>query len=74
MAAIQDAVDAEFPAVGNVYGDRLGRLDVHGRYARFDPMATEAPTAGWDFQTGRQATGRRSPPPPRTRRTSAPSP
>ena len=49
MTAIQDAVDAEFPAVGNVYGDRLGRLAVHGRYARFDPLATEAATPGWDF-------------------------
>jgi hypothetical protein len=49
MAAIQDAVDAEFPAVSNVYGDRLGRLCVHGRYARFDPLTTEASTPGWDF-------------------------
>ena len=32
----------------NVYGDRLGRLAVHGRYARFDPVATSAST-GWDF-------------------------
>ena len=49
MAAIQDAVDAEFPGVGNVYGDRLGRLCVHGRFARFDPVTTEAETPGWDF-------------------------
>jgi hypothetical protein len=49
MTAIQDAVDAEFPAVANVYGDRLGRLCVHGRYARFDPLTTEASTPGWDF-------------------------
>lgn len=49
MTAIQDAVDAEFPSVSNVYGDRLGRLVVHGRYARFDPLGTEASTAGWDF-------------------------
>jgi hypothetical protein len=49
MTAIQDAVDAEFPAVSNVYGDRLGRLVVHGRYARFDPLGTEASTPGWDF-------------------------
>ena len=57
MAAIQDAVDAEFPAVGNVYGDRLGRLAVHGRYARFDPLATEASTAGWDFHDWKAGDG-----------------
>jgi len=49
MTAIQDACDAEFPSVGNVYGDRLGRLAVHGRYARFDPVGTAAATPGWDF-------------------------
>ena len=48
MTAIQDASDAEFPGVSNVYGDRLGRLCVHGRYARFDPVGTSAAT-GWDF-------------------------
>lgn len=49
MSAIQDAVDAEFPFVGNVYADRLGRLSIHGRYARFDPEGTAA-AEGWDFQ------------------------
>jgi hypothetical protein len=48
MTAIQDASDAEFPSVSNVYGDRLGRLACHGRYARFDPVSTSAAT-GWDF-------------------------
>ena len=57
MAAIQDAVDAEFPAVGNVYGDRLGRLAVHGRYARFDPLGTEAITTGWDFHDWKAGDG-----------------
>ena len=57
MTAIQDAVDAEFPAVGNVYGDRLGRLAVHGRYARFDPLGTEAITAGWDFHDWKAGDG-----------------
>lgn len=49
MAAIQDAVDAEFPFVGNVYADRTGQLSIHGRYARFDPEGTAA-AEGWDFQ------------------------
>ena len=48
MVAVQDACDAEFPSVSNVYVDRLGRLAVHGRYARFDPVGTSAAT-GWDF-------------------------
>lgn len=49
MSAIQDAVDAEFPFVGNVYADRTGQLSIHGRYARFNPEAT-AEAEGWDFQ------------------------
>ena len=49
MAAIQEAVDAEFPGVGTIYCDRQGVFQVHGRYARFDPVTTEAETSGWDF-------------------------
>ncbi len=49
MDAIMETVDAEFPGVGNVYGDRLGRLCVHGRFARFDPVGTAAATGDWDF-------------------------
>jgi hypothetical protein len=56
MSAIQDAVDAEMPFVGNVYADRLGRLTVHGRYARFDPEGT-AEAEGWDFQEYRAGDG-----------------
>ena len=73
MTAIQDAVDAEFPAVGNVYGDRLGRL----ASTAATPASTRwgrrrSPRAGTST-TGRQATGRRSPPTRRTRPTSAAS-
>jgi hypothetical protein len=57
MTAIQEAVDAEWPGVGNVYGDRLGRLAVHGRYARFDPLTVEASTAGWDFHDWKAGDG-----------------
>jgi hypothetical protein len=56
MSAIQEAVDAEFPGVGNVYVDRLGLLAVHGRYARFDPVGTSAAT-GWDFNDWRTGDG-----------------
>lgn len=56
MTAIQDASDAEFPSVSNVYGDRLGRLACHGRYARFDPVHTAA-TTGWDFHDWKAGDG-----------------
>lgn len=36
MTAIQEAADADFPGVSNVYTDRFGRLAVHGRLAKFD--------------------------------------
>ena len=59
MAAIQEAVDAEFPGVGNFYCDRLGRLAIHGRYARFDPVGPRPRPAGTST-TGTPATERRS--------------
>lgn len=42
MTAIQEAADAEFPGVSNVYTDRKGRLAVHGRLAKFDPAGVLA--------------------------------
>lgn len=53
LQVVQDAADAEFPTVSNVYTDRLGRLAVHGRLAKFDPAGTAASagTAAWDFHT-----------------------
>jgi hypothetical protein len=56
MTAIQEAVDAEFPAVGNVYGNRLGKLAIHGRFARFDPEGTATAT-GWDFNDWKAGDG-----------------
>jgi hypothetical protein len=51
MSAVQEAVDAEFPGVSNVYTDRLGRICVHGRLAKFDPatIAAGATEGAWDF-------------------------
>jgi hypothetical protein len=51
MTAIQEAADADFPGVANVFTDRLGRLAVHGRHARFDPVgvASGADEGTWDF-------------------------
>ncbi len=53
MTAVQEAVDAEWPGVGNLYTDRFGRLRAvfHGRLAKFNP-ATIAAGAGnqqWDW-------------------------
>lgn len=53
MTVIQEAADAEFPGVSNVYPDRHGRLCVHGRLAKFDPEGVEAGVADssiWDFR------------------------
>lgn len=52
MTAIQEAADAEFPGVSNVYTDRFGRLAVHGRLAKFDPATTSAVAgdAAWDWR------------------------
>lgn len=51
LQVVQDAADAEFPTVSNVYTDRFGRLAIHGRLAKFDPAGTAAgASAGaWDF-------------------------
>lgn len=56
MTAIQEAVDAEFPGVGNVFGNRLGKLAAHGRFSRFDPVTTAAAT-DWDFHDWKAGDG-----------------
>lgn len=48
LAALQDAADAEFPGVANVYVDAVGDVVFHGRHARFDPDTT-ANGANWIF-------------------------
>jgi hypothetical protein len=51
LEVIQDAVDAEWSGVANLYTDRHGRLAAHGRYARFDPSAVVGTPGAenWDF-------------------------
>lgn len=53
MTAVQEAVDAEFPGVSNLYPDRFGRLVFHGRLAKFDPAAVigdgPVPDSIWDW-------------------------
>ena len=48
LAALQDAADAEFPGVANVYVDAVGDVVFHGRKARFDPDTTSN-GANWIF-------------------------
>ena len=62
------------PESANVYGDRLGRLVAHGRYARFDPLSDRGRDAGLGLprlEGGRRGGGRILD--PRTRRISAAS-
>ena len=42
MTAIQEAADAEFPGVSNVFTDKFGHLAVHGREAKFNPAGVLA--------------------------------
>jgi len=46
MMALQQAVDAEMPGVGQMYSDKRGRLVGHGRGARFDPDTVWTGIAG----------------------------
>lgn len=51
LQVIEDVADADFPTVANAYCDRLGRLALHGRVAKFDPVtvAAGAGSTAWDF-------------------------
>jgi hypothetical protein len=54
MTVIQESADGEFPgSASNVYTDRFGRLEFHGRFAKFDPEGTQASEGDdggrWDF-------------------------
>lgn len=48
LLAIQEVLDAEFPALANGFSDKLGRLVAHGRGARFDPDGVWTGIAGSD--------------------------
>jgi Domain of unknown function (DUF4082) len=51
LTIVQDAADAEFPGVANVYVSREGKVTFHGRHARFDPeaVAASASAGAWTF-------------------------
>ena len=59
MTAIQEAADAEFPGVANVYVDSHGRLVFHGRLAKFDPTGVASGTTDdrWDYHQFRAGDG-----------------
>ena len=42
LQVIQDAADAEFPGVANVFINKLGKVAFRGRLARFNPATYEA--------------------------------
>lgn len=54
LTAFQDACDAEFPTIAQLYADKTGFLVGHGRFARLTPdsvASTSASETGhaWDF-------------------------
>lgn len=51
LTVAQEAADAEFPGVSNVYADRFGRFVVHGRLAKFDPGGVSSGVTDdvWDW-------------------------
>ena len=50
LQVIQEACDAEFPTVANYYIDQRGIVQIHGRYARFDPEGVSASASNWTFR------------------------
>lgn len=47
LQVIQDAADAEFPGVANVYVSREGYVTFHGREARFNPDVAQYGIGHW---------------------------
>ncbi len=47
LRVIQDAADAEFPGVANVYLQKNGYLTFHGRFARFNPTDANYHISTW---------------------------
>jgi len=50
LQVIQEACEAEFPTVASYYVDQRGLLQIHGRYARFDPEGVSAHASNWTFR------------------------
>lgn len=56
LTAIQDAADAEFPGLANLFVDKKGRIVFHGRKAKFDPVDV-SDGADWNFQQWKAGDG-----------------
>jgi hypothetical protein len=58
LAALEDAADAEFPGVANIYVDKNGLVTFHGRHARFDPVGVASGAGGaWDWHRWKAGDG-----------------
>jgi hypothetical protein len=57
LAALQDAADAEFPGVANIYADKHNNVTFHGRLARFSPETVDPGTELWDWRQWRAGDG-----------------
>lgn len=61
LPALQEAADAEFPGLANIYVDKLGRFVFHGRFARLDPdgVIADGPVSPdvWDFNRWKAGDG-----------------
>ena len=50
LDVLQNAADAEFPGLGNLYVSRTGIVTFHGRKAKFNPVGVAADAGGaWTF-------------------------
>jgi len=49
LTVIQDAADAEFPGVANLYVSKEGVVTFHGRLARFNPTDAQYGIDSWDL-------------------------
>lgn len=59
LQVLQECADAEFPGLGNVYVDKVGRVTFHGRDASFDPVGVSegASPGAWPFQQWKAGDG-----------------
>jgi len=48
LTVMQDAADAEFPTVSNLYVSKTGKVTFHGRFSRFDPTNTQYHINDWN--------------------------
>ena len=47
MSGLQDAADAEFPGVANIFMNKIGQVTFYGRYPRFQPTSYPQDVTFW---------------------------